>query len=171
MNRNKRKFSFRKDYIEKTEKKFKEVDVTGEIGKVVDNLSNIISEYIGMRSLAVKGFFWKAIKQWQQDNQWEVKELFDMSTKQRNSELADILLLFEESLKDVLDDPEEKMELKEAILESFEDFKGQSAFLGAKASKKAKTESSDLEKNPLVEKSKKIKEERRKKETSDKIYK
>ena len=98
---------------------------TNDIQKQITNmLAELISSKISLKKIAIKGFLWKAMREWQVSHNSTVMDTEDensSSTSIRIAQITEMLNIFKSKISEVLSE-NERINLDEAIKECIKQY-------------------------------------------------
>ncbi len=106
--------------LAKAETDYSKVQASPEQKTVIDQLAELLSRYTGMPKLPMKGFLWKAMKDWQLKNSMTCHAVLEMPYAGRLRSVREMLTILEEKyLRKVLRHSTDQYRLKKAIDSAF----------------------------------------------------
>ncbi len=104
----------------KAENDYSRVQASPEQKIVIDQLAELLSRYTGMPKLPMKGFLWKAMKDWQLRHNTACHAVLELPYAERLEKVKEMLTILEENyLSKVLKRSVDQYRLKRAIDAAF----------------------------------------------------
>jgi glutamine amidotransferase-like uncharacterized protein len=110
-----RKIVFNAADVKKAADEYEKVELPKEYRELMDGLSKIMSPYVEMGDMAIRGFIFRAIIEWQKRKKKKVASVLDLSLKERQQMMKEGMGILEEMLAKILRTPADKQKLKKAI--------------------------------------------------------
>ncbi|MHA2253931.1 MAG: hypothetical protein ACXAD7_26495 [Candidatus Kariarchaeaceae archaeon] len=114
---------FKEVELEKIEKDFSRISLAPEQRGIVDGIAEIMSQFLDISKLALKGFCWKAIQNWQVINQKDLAELSQASPEERLQHTESMFQKIGTDLHTVLHNRADENKVDTAVNQGFEFYK------------------------------------------------
>ena len=114
-------FGFDKEKVKKVENDFSKIELDPETRAVITPITQILTKYISMSELAMRGFLSYAMRDYQEEHQSKVlllNELKNQSLQEQQKYFQEFGQCVLKRLSAVLKAPEDKERLKKAIEET-----------------------------------------------------
>ena len=121
-------FSFDLKAIEAAEEEYQNVQPEPLQKKIIEELSEIISKYILISELAIRGFIILAIRKWQMEEKKLVADIMSLNPEERIIEVVKIIRNCRGFLLNAMIKREQQKELDESINQVIEFYKEKYAF-------------------------------------------
>ncbi len=106
--------------LAKAENTYSRVQASPEQKIVIDQLAELLSKHTGMPKLPMKGFLWKAMRDWQLKHNTACHAVLELPYAERLKKVAEMLTILEENyLSKVLKNSIDQYRLKRAIDAAF----------------------------------------------------
>jgi hypothetical protein len=115
--------NFKKSSIEEAENYFKTIRIEKYQRRIVAAIAPLMCKYIPMSVMAMKGFSWRAISNWQVENKKGINELANDPPAVRMKAVLGIMENLEGELTRILLKQEDSFKIKQATAEAFEFYK------------------------------------------------
>ncbi len=89
--------------------------VLPEMRDQIVQVSKVISSFVGINDLAIRGYFWKVIKGWELENEKTANYIYESNLKEQKRILQGLLRGVGKYLEGLLRDPSDKEKLKKAM--------------------------------------------------------
>ena len=109
---------FRISAVQEAEEYYKRLHMTAEQKKQVDSISKVLSHHVSIPERAIKGFFWRVLREYQIRRHMGLDESKNLSIDERIEGLKEIFSLLREDLTRILVDPEQSPLLDKAFEQS-----------------------------------------------------
>ena len=114
---------FKKEAVEQAEQDFSRLQLHPAQRRNVEQMCGVISSHIGLSPLATKGFFWKALKEWQVKNKKPAEIIVKVSPEERAKIVKEVYGIMEEKyLANILKHFEDRRKLHEAMEAAYQYF-------------------------------------------------
>ena len=115
--------NFKKSSIEEAENYFKTIRIEKYQRRIVAAIAPLMCKYIPMSVMAMKGFSWRAISNWQVENKKGINELANDPPAVRMKAVLGIMENLDGELTRILLKQEDSFKIKQATAEAFEFYK------------------------------------------------
>ena len=105
------KINFDKEALKNTEKDLKDVKLTTEQLKIVQELSKFICEIIKLPEIAIRANIWKALKEWQIKNNKTIEAIAELPVELRLNTVKEIFIICKNLLKKMVRDPKDQSDI------------------------------------------------------------
>lgn len=109
------KIAFNAAAVKNAAAEYEKVELPKEYRELMDGISRIISPFVDMSDMAIRGFIFRAIIEWQKRKKSKVAVVLDLSLQERQQMMKEGLGILDEILAGVLKTPSDKQKLKKAI--------------------------------------------------------
>ncbi len=116
---------FKLNLVQEAEDYYQRLHITPEQKKQVNDISKLLTKYISISEKAIKGFFWRVLRDYQIKRHMGLEESKNLSIDERIEGLKEILSLLRKDLTRVLVDPEQAALLDVAFEKTLNLIKGQ----------------------------------------------
>lgn len=106
---------FQEKAVQEAADEYKKVELPKEYRELMENVSKIISPYIGMNDGAVRGFISRSIVTWQERHKMKIAEVFSMPLPKRQEMMREGMDILKEILGKILKTPSDQEKLNKAI--------------------------------------------------------
>ena len=103
--------NFDKEALKNTEKDLKDVKLTTEQLKIVQELSKFICEIIKLPEIAIRANIWKALKEWQIMNNKTIKDIAELPVELRLNAVKEIFIICKNLLKKMVREPKDQSDI------------------------------------------------------------
>ncbi|MFX1376077.1 MAG: hypothetical protein ACFFA0_09715 [Promethearchaeota archaeon] len=104
---------------------FQSLHLTPEQKKIVGSLVHVISQKINIREMALKGFLWRVLRDFQEKRRMSLDESMTLTPTERIQGLIEIFMMLKKELTKILINEEEEPKLEKALMEALELYKSQ----------------------------------------------
>ncbi|MFX1500180.1 MAG: hypothetical protein ACFFDH_04350 [Promethearchaeota archaeon] len=106
---------FNNQELLKAEKYYRTIHISERQKSMLEPIAKAINDQIDVSELAIKGFLWRVIREWQMENQKDLAEVEGLSTDQRVSLFKKMLDLIKQSFTRILIDKSQEPLLDKAL--------------------------------------------------------
>ena len=103
--------NFDKEALKNTEKDLKDVKLTTEQLKIVQELSKFICEIIKLPEIAIRANIWKALKEWQIKNNKTIDDIAELHIELRINAVKEIFIICKNLLKKMVREPKDQSDI------------------------------------------------------------
>ena len=103
--------NFDKEALKNTENDLKDVKLTTEQLKIVQELSKFICEIIKLPEIAIRANIWKALKEWQIKNNKTIEAIAELPVELRLNTVKEIFIICKNLLKKMVRDPKDQSDI------------------------------------------------------------
>lgn len=103
--------NFDKEALKNTEKDLKDVKLTTEQLKIVQELSKFICEIIKLPEIAIRANIWKALKEWQIKNNKTIEDIAELPIELRLNAVKEIFIISKNLLKKMVREPKDQSDI------------------------------------------------------------
>ncbi len=103
--------NFDKEALKNTEKGLKDVKLTTEQLKIVQELSKFICEIIKLPEIAIRANIWKALKEWQIKNNNIIEDIAELPIELRLNAVKEIFIICKNLLKKMVREPKNQSDI------------------------------------------------------------
>jgi len=103
--------NFDKEALKNTEKDLKDVKLTTEQLKIVQELSKFICEIIKLPEIAIRANIWKALKEWQIKNNKTIDDIAELPIELRLNAVKEIFIICKNLLKKMVREPKNQSDI------------------------------------------------------------
>ena len=100
-----------KEALKNTEKDLKDVKLTTEQLKIVQELSKFICEIIKLPEIAIRANIWKALKEWQIKNNKTIEDIAELPIELRLNAVKEIFIISKNLLKKMVREPKDQSDI------------------------------------------------------------
>ncbi len=111
---------FLKEAVEQEAKDFSKLEIHPKHRGMVEQVARVIEKYIDINHLALMGFAWKSIKEWQVKHKMTALEVSRRSKKERDRATWEMFQICCRYLEKILRNPEDKQKLEIAINDAYD---------------------------------------------------
>ncbi|MHA2294548.1 MAG: hypothetical protein ACXAEU_20675 [Candidatus Hodarchaeales archaeon] len=109
--------------VYEAEEEYNRLQIDPAQKQIVESMAGLLCQYVPLRKLAMKGFAWRAIIKWQQDNHRALRDLMTIDAEKRIIAAKQIFVILENFLKAVLHNKEKESVVEEAMVKAFDFYK------------------------------------------------
>ncbi|MFW9988509.1 MAG: hypothetical protein ACFFC3_07625 [Candidatus Odinarchaeota archaeon] len=102
---------------------FQTLHLTPEQKKIVSPLVHVISQRINIREMALKGFLWRVLRDFQEKRGMRLDRSMTLTPTERIQGLVQIFMMLKNELTKILIDEQEEPKLEKALMEALELYK------------------------------------------------
>lgn len=110
---------FQEKAVQEAADEYKKVELPKEYRELMENVSKVISPYIGMNDGAVRGFISRSIVTWQERHKMKIAEVLSMSLPKRQEMMKEGMDILKEILGKILKTPSDQEKLNKAINDGY----------------------------------------------------
>ena len=114
---------FRDSEVEQVEKDFEKITLAPEQRGIVEGIAKIMAQFVPISEIALRGFIWKAITEWQVNSNRTLDELSTSEPKERLEVVKIMFTSAEKDLKKVLRNKSDESTITNAIEKGFNYYK------------------------------------------------
>jgi len=103
--------NFDKEALKNTEKDLKDVKLTTEQLKIVQELSKFICEIIKLPEIAIRANIWKALNEWQIKNNKTIEHIAELPVELRLNAVKEIFIICKNLLKKMVREPKDQSDI------------------------------------------------------------
>ncbi len=118
---------FKEEDVQKGEDYFKSIHIEPEQRQIVTAIAELLSKFTGLRVIALKGFILMVFRQWQIDNNKEIRVIATAAPSERIAMVTDLFNRLDKKLSRILKSDGDKEKLTNAINSGLDFYKSQFA--------------------------------------------
>lgn len=103
--------NFNEEILKNTEQDYKKVKITAKQSKTIQEILNLLFEFIPISELPLKGWVLPSLIEWQIKNNKLIDEIANMSIGRKLNAIKDIFNIGKKNLKNALAEPKKKNEI------------------------------------------------------------
>ncbi len=103
--------NFNEEILKRTEQDYKKVKITAKQSKTIQEILNLLFEFIPISELPLKGWVLPSLIEWQIKNNKLIDEIANMPIGRKLNAIKDIFNIGKKNLKNALAEPKEKNEI------------------------------------------------------------
>lgn len=120
-------FTFNQEAITEAEEDYSKLQVSAEQRPIIEGVANVLSNYVNISKIALKGFIWRVVKDWQKKHSKAASEIATMNPEDRVKNIGEMFDMLNDYLAKILRSSDQKAALSEAIDDGFEFYKSEFA--------------------------------------------
>ena len=101
--------------VKKVEEDYKTLKVSAEQRQLIDQIAQLMQNFLPLSVMAIKGNTWYTVKQWQEENHMTIGEIARMDPPERFKTAKKLFILGKERMKHMLANPEEQKHLIDEV--------------------------------------------------------
>ncbi|AHB41755.1 TPA: hypothetical protein DIC40_00620 [Patescibacteria group bacterium] len=109
------KIGFNAVEVQNAAAEYEKVELPKEYRELMDGISRIMSPFVDMSDMAIRGFIFRAIIEWQKRKNKKVAIVLDLSPQERQQMMKQGLDILQEMLAKILKTPSDKQKLQKAV--------------------------------------------------------
>jgi hypothetical protein len=110
---------FNEKAVQEAADEYKKVELPKEYRELMENVSKVISPYVGMNDGAVRGFISRSIVIWQERHKMKIAEVLSMPLLKRQEMMKEGMDILKEILGKILKTPSDQEKLNKAINDGY----------------------------------------------------
>ena len=95
-------FQFQEKALQDAEKKYKKVELDAQKRQTINGVAEIISKYVNIKELALRGFVLFSVKDTQQELQLELKNMANMAPQDKKRFIQTVFKKIEQKLEKIM---------------------------------------------------------------------
>ena len=103
--------------VSQAEEEYKKLKITPEQRQLIDQIAQMMQQFVPIPVMAIKGNTWLSIKQWQTNNKMMIESITKMNPEQRLKSAKELFDLGKERMVNMLANPEEQKNLLDEAYE------------------------------------------------------
>ncbi len=104
--------------VTQAENDYKKLTISPEVRQLIEQIAQMMQNFLPISAMAVKGNTWYTIKQWQQKSKMSIAEMPKMNPQERFRLAKELFEIGKERMAHMLVDPEGQKELIEEVYDN-----------------------------------------------------
>ena len=101
--------------VTQAEEDYKKLTITPDVRQLIDQIAQMMQNFLPLSLMAIRGNTWYTIKQWQQQNKMSIAEMPKMNPQQRFKLAKELFETGKERMTHMLADPEGQKQLLDEV--------------------------------------------------------
>jgi len=103
--------------VSQAENDYQKLIISPEVRQLIDQIAQMMQNFLPLSTMAIRGNTWYTIKQWQKKNKMSIAEMPKMNPQERFKLAKELFEIGKEKMTHMLVDPEEQRQILDDVYE------------------------------------------------------